>query len=212
MKKVNLTDNWRHSKADVFWGEIAPCDHVIQIYENEGIFLDALSGFVGGGINSGDCCIIIATESHVAALENRLSSYGIKVDNLISEKRYVPLNAEETLSKFMVNGWPDEHRFNKTVSELIEEFSCDNRRIRAFGEMVAILWAQGYNGATVQLEHLWNKFCEKQSFCLFCAYPKSGFTEDINTSIMHICGSHSKMISGSEKQLTEVTYKELIAV
>ena len=132
--------------------------------------------------------------------------------DLISEKRYFPLNAEQTLTKFMINGWPDEFLFNKTVSELIDNCSGDNRRIRAFGEMVALLWAQGHSGATVQLEHLWNKFCEKQSFCLFCAYPKSGFTEDMNTSFMHICGSHSKMISGSEKQLTEVTYKNLIAV
>jgi hypothetical protein len=212
MNKVNAGADWQQSKADVFWGEIAPCDHVVQIYESDGVFLDALSGFVGGGINSGDCCIIIATDNHLKALENRLTSYGIQVHDLISEKRYFPLNAEETLKKFMINNWPDETLFNQTVSELLAACSCDNRRIRAFGEMVAILWAEGHNGATVQLEHLWNKFCEKQSFCLFCAYPRSGFTEDINTSIMHICGTHSKMISGSQKQLTEITYKNLIAV
>jgi len=211
-KNTDIHPEWTVSKSDVFWGEIAPCDHVIQIYENDGVFLDALAGFVGGGINAGDCCIIIATDSHLEALETRLTGYGIQIHDLISENRYIPLNAQETLDKFMVNGWPDETLFNKTVSEVIERGSCNNRRIRAFGEMVAILWAEGHSGATVHLEHLWNKFCQKQSFCLFCAYPKSGFTEDINTSIMHICGSHSKMISGTEKQLTEIQYKNLVTV
>lgn len=210
MKKIDASSEWHHSKADIFWGEIAPCDHVVQIYENDAVFLDALAGFVGGGINAGECCIVIATDDHLRELETRLTSYGIHINDLISENRYMPINAQEMLSKFMVNGWPDENLFNKTVSEVITKGTYNNRRIRAFGEMVAILWAEGHNGATVQLEHLWNKYCEKQSFCLFCAYPRSGFTEDINTSIMHICGSHSKMISGSEKQLAEVTYKSLI--
>lgn len=210
MTKTDILPGWQQSKADIFWGEIAPCDHVLQIYENDDIFLDALAGFVGGGINAGECCIVIATDVHLRALEARLTEYGIHTHNLISENRYMPINAEEMLSKFIVNGWPDESLFNKTVSEVITKGTYNNRRIRAFGEMVAILWAQGHNGATVHLEHLWNKYCEKQSFCLFCAYPRSGFTEDINISIMHICGSHSKMISGSEKQLAEVTYKSLI--
>jgi|SRR5688572_96482 len=212
MKSFNTGPEWQHSKADVFWGEIAPCDHVVQVYENDGIFLDALAGFVGGGINADDCCIVIATDIHLRSLEKRLSDYGIQVPDLISENRYIPLNAHETLSKFMVNGWPDEALFNKTVSELINNASRDNRKVRAFGEMVAILWAQGHNGATVQLEHLWNKFCATQAFCLFCAYPKSGFTGDITASINQICGHHSKMISGEEKQLTDVAYKELVAV
>ena len=67
----------------------------------------------------------------------------------------------------------------KTVSSILERGNCRQRRIRAFGEMVAILWAQGNDGATVRLEHLWNKFSQKAQFCLFCAYPKAGFTKDM---------------------------------
>lgn len=148
MKKINESADWQQAKANIFWGEIAPCDHVIQIYENDGIFLDALAGFVGGGINSGECCIVIATDNHLRALESRLASYGIQINDLISENRYMPVNAHEMLSKFMIKGWPDEMLFNKTISELIHKGSFNDRRIRAFGEMVAILWGEGHNGTT----------------------------------------------------------------
>src|SRR5688500_19228341 len=55
------------------------------------------------------------------------------------------------------------------------------RSVRAFGEMVAVLWANGHNGATVRLEHLWHAFCQSEAFSLFCAYPKTGFTQDAST-------------------------------
>ena len=207
LQKVTSTD-WQHAMADVFWGEIASCDHVVQIYENDNIFLDALSGFVGGGINAGDCCIIIATTNHLRALDERLTSYGIQVHDLISEKRYFPLVAEEVLDQFMVDGWPDEVQFNRTISNILHQCTENNRKVRAFGEMVALLWAEGKSGATVQLEHLWNQFCEKNKLSLFCAYPKSGFPEDTRSSLNNICGSHSKMISGSAKQLTRITYRD----
>jgi hypothetical protein len=152
------------------------------------------------------------TDAHLQALEKLLTGCGVQVKDLISEKRYIPLNAEETLAKFMVNNWPDEKLFNETVSALISECSNQGRKIRAFGEMVALLWAQGHSGATVHLEHLWNKFIEKESFCLFCAYPKSGFTDDITHSMQHICGTHSKMISGSLHQMTDIRFRGTQAV
>ena len=209
MTSDNDYGGWKKSKLDIFWGEIAPCDHVLQIYENDEVFLNALAGFVGDGINSGDSCIIIATDIHLEALEKKLENYGVHVRLLAADNRYIPLNAKEMLSRFMVNGWPDETLFMHTVSEILKEArSTNHRRIRAFGEMVAILWEEDNNGATVHLEHLWNKFCQQDAFCLFCAYPKSAFTEDINNSMDHICNAHSKMIGGSQKQLAEVFYKE----
>jgi hypothetical protein len=206
--RMNNID-WKRTNVDIFWGEIAPCDHVVQIYETDGVFMDALSGFVGGGIKAGECVVVIATSNHLDALNQRLSSYGIRVDTLVQDGRYIPLNAEDMLAKFMVDGWPDEKLFNQTVTSVIEKGTCKDRRVRAFGEMVAILWANGLNGATVHLEHLWNKLCAQHELSLFCAYPKTGFTKDIKESINEICGCHTKMIDGMEKQLTEVIYTNI---
>lgn len=203
-----MKTSWKRASADVFWGEIAPTDHVLQIYENDDIFIDTLAGYVGGGINAGECVIVIATPNHREALYSRLCSYAINVTTLIDDDRYIALDAEATLALFMIDGWPDEELFNKTISSVIERGICKGRRIRAFGEMVALLWDKGLNGATVHLEHLWNKFREKNQFCLFCAYPRTGFTKNINESIKMVCDCHSKMIDGTEKQLTQIIYSE----
>jgi hypothetical protein len=151
--------------------------------------------------------VVIATAAHLEALEERLAASGYSVRSLISQNQYVPLDAEKTLSKLMINDWPDEHLFNKVINEVILNAKGNGRKVRAFGEMVAILWAKGQVGATVRLEHLWNKFCENEAFCLFCAYPESGFTQDAAESVMHICSAHTKMITSVTKGKTDVFYK-----
>ena len=30
--------------SPVFWGEIAPCEHIAQFYEHDGVLLDTLAG------------------------------------------------------------------------------------------------------------------------------------------------------------------------
>ncbi len=61
--------------------------------------------------------------------------------------------------------------------------------------MVALLWAQGHKADTVRLEHLWQAYYAEQGFSLFCAYPKSGFTEDAVQSVRTICATHSRLVS-----------------
>jgi hypothetical protein len=71
--------------------------------------------------------------------------------------------------------------------------------MRVFGEMVALMWARGYCSVTVRLGYLWTEFCQKESFALFCAYPRTGFTEDPAQSIAHICATHSKVLAANKR-------------
>ncbi|CAN5851109.1 hypothetical protein BH11BAC7_BH11BAC7_32710 [soil metagenome] len=202
---------WEQCSTHAFWGEIAPCNHLLQIYENDDVVLNSLEGFVSSGFTTGESVIIIAAQEHLEALNTRLKSRNVNVAAFIANDQYIPLNANEVLAKFMVNNWPDEALFNETVRKIV--FCArgnSNRPVRAYGEMVAILWGQGHSGATVQLEHLWNKFCETEIFCLFCAYPKAGFTQRAEEPIHHICSSHSKVIAGDVQSMTEVFYKSTL--
>jgi hypothetical protein len=204
MKEIEGLRKWRKAAIDVFWGEIAPCDHIVQIYENDKEFLDTLESFVTGGLKAGESTIVIATDEHLAALNERLRNAGFDLFSLTLHDQYIPLSAEETLAQFMINDWPDENLFHYLLTNLLLRARKRDRKVRAFGEMVALLWAKGFSGATVRLEHLWTRFCESEEFGLFCAYPKSGFTENPVDSIAGICRCHSKMIAsvdGSNLQL-----------
>ena len=207
MDSFKINKDWSHRSSKDFWGEIAPSEHVVQIYENDKVFLDLLHGFVSDGFDAGDCVIVIATPAHLQSLATRLTASGFNLSDLESKKIYFPLEAETMLSKFMINDWPDETLFNQVIANLISKAKADARQFRAFGEMVALLWAKGQIGATVRLEHLWNKFCSRQNLSLFCAYPQSGFTQDTGESVAHICSAHSKMIAGVTQSQTEVFYK-----
>ena len=184
------------SRPEIFWGELAPCEHLLQIYDDDGVFLDSLERFVLGGFEGGESVILIATPPHLAALEGRLRARDIDVGAARRRDQYIPLDAETTLARFMVDNWPDDERFRHAVSEVLVRARHRGRRVRAFGEMVALLWAQGACGATVRLEFLWNNFCRDEGFALFCAYPKAGFTGDARASVENICAAHSRLVPG----------------
>lgn len=202
-----IAEKWTTSNIQVFWGEIAPCEHMVQVYENEKIFLDTLEGFVGTGFLANDSVVIIATSKHLDALNTRLTSQGFDLNSLISSDQYIPVDAEDLLSVFLVDGWIDENIFNSFITDLVKRAKQRNGKIRAFGEMVAVLWEKGYCGATVQLENLWNQLHSKSPFTLFCAYPKSGFTQSATDSIDIICQQHARVIDGRAKPSTDIYYR-----
>ena len=203
MESTAGTKGWEKREMDVFWGGIAPCDHILQIYEDDARFIQTLEGFVTGGFDAGESVIIVATPGHLRALNQQLRNQGYDLFTLSLQDQYIPLAAEDTLSQFVINGWPDENLFYHLLTNLLLRARKQSRRVRAFGEMVAVLWSQGYAGATVHLEHLWTRYCEQEQFGLFCAYPRSGFTEGLQESLSRICGCHSKMVRKHNERPSE---------
>jgi hypothetical protein len=174
---------------------MAPCEHLVQIYEEDARFLAMLESFVVDGLRGGEGVVVIATAQHLQQLNRRLVKYGGAVTAAMHGDRYLALDAETMLSIFMLDGWPDDELFASLVTGLLSRAGRGGRRVRAFGEMVALLGAKGNCGATVRLEHLWHELCEQRQFMLFCAYPKTGFTRETHDSLQDICATHSRVLA-----------------
>jgi hypothetical protein len=186
----------KNPRTGAFWGELVPDDHAVQIYRDEEAFLNALEGYVGSGLRSGDSVIVIASAGHLHELEKRLRGIWVDLDRARWEDRFIPMLAQETLSRFMVKGMPDAALFTEVASHLLARARGKGRKVRAFGEMVALLWAEGNQNAAIKLEHLWNKLQAAEQFPLFCAYPRSHFKMDAAASIEMVCSAHSRVIPG----------------
>ena len=169
-------------------------EHFVQFYQNDTFLIDEVAGFIGNGLSAGDAGIVIATHPHRVDLERRLRlPSGRERATPPYPGAYIALDAAETLAKFMIDGWPDEQRFSDTIGPLIRQAATrGNGRVRAFGEMVALLWAETKHEAAVHLEALWNKLAQTHSFSLMCAYPMHGFCQEQHgTPFLRICDAHS---------------------
>jgi hypothetical protein len=189
-----IYDGLVSTKPRIFLGDITPSEHIAQFYGDEDVFIDTLVRYVDRGFMTGDGVIVIATRKHLRALEEKLSEFTIGLTTNRLTEAYITVDADDALDKFMVNNSPDEELFLQFVLGVMERASARGRRVRAFGEMVALLLARGNVAATIRLEHLWNKVCKAHALPLFCAYWKAGITKELSTSMAEVCAVHSRIV------------------
>jgi len=173
--------------------------HFVQLYTDDGFLLDVLSRFIGGAIAVGDGSVVIATKAHQDGLAQRLQARGVDTAKAISQGRYVLLDANETLPRFMVNGSVDETRFINIISDVLTRVhnAADDKdsRVAVFGELVALLWADGKSLEALRVEDLWNNLAQKHSFSLLCAYPITGFKNERHIEpFLKMCAQHSSVV------------------
>lgn len=185
--------------------------HVVQFYSEERFLLDELGDFIGAALSAGNSAVVIATTPHEQGLSQRLIQQGIDLAHAIAQGRYIALDAGETLAKIMVEGMPEAARFTEVIGSVIAQAAAvahdDSHRVVAFGEMVALLWAEGKTEAAIQIEKLWNQLAEAYSFSLRCAYPIGGFSrEEHMDSLLQICAVHSGVIP--DESYNELTSEE----
>jgi hypothetical protein len=179
----------------VDWSDMRESEHFVQFYEGDEYLIESVSGFVAAALEGGNACVVIATLEHRIAIQKRLIILGLNVASAIESGRYIVLDAADTLLKIMVDGLPNGPRVMEVLGSVISQLEKDGRRVHAFGEMVALLWAEGNRHAAIRLEELWNELGKSQRFALFCAYPLALFGDDSHAVPFNgICACHTRVI------------------
>ncbi len=170
--------------------------HEIQLYSSDEFFLDRFAGFIGAALRVGDAVVVAATESHRSGLWQRLVADGLEVAAAVEQGRYIPLDAADTLSTFMVNDFPDPGRFWRAADALVVGARKAARgkqpRVAACGECAPLLWQRGKADAAIRLEVLWDEVAKTYDVDTLCAYPGVSFrAERGNAALQRILAEHS---------------------
>ncbi len=85
--------------------------------------------------------------------------------------------------------------FQRALVPVIEK-ACGRRTdcvVRAYGEMVDVLWKAGQTVAATRLETLWNQLAQTHDFSLLCGYSMGNFYK--GAAQEEICSHHTHILS-----------------
>jgi hypothetical protein len=180
---LNATSDWRELLRQPRLG-----DHVVQVYQDDEFLEEAVSGYLRPGLAAGEAAIVIAVPEHRA----RFASLDPAA---VARGQMVLFDAEETLGTFMRDGLPDPQAFHRVIGGAIAKLRLEHPAVRAYGEMVDVLWQRGSREAAIRLEEQWNQLLRLQTFTLLCAYRMDPLDAgSYGGPLESICGCHSHFI------------------
>jgi hypothetical protein len=166
--------------------------HAVQFYAHDADLYETVATFISEGLIAGEPAIVVATCAHAVEITNHLQEKLIDVAAARRIGDLVMLDAEESLSTFMIGGMPDPRLFSRVIGTVIEQSvrGRERTRVRAYGEMVDVLWKKGQPDAAIRLEALWNELATHHSFALLCGYALGGFQRQ-TARFEDVCRQHT---------------------
>jgi len=168
---------------------------VAQVYKDPDFLMTAVSYFVAAGLQKGEGVVLIMREDHWARLQERLRAAGVDPAAATARGQLVQRGADGTLARLMKAGMPDRDAFQEVIGGVLDEARRKYPEVRAFGEMVDILWQRGHRVGALHLEELWNEIIRSHGFSLFCAYAMDPLSEaSYGGPIENVCKAHTHLI------------------
>lgn len=177
--------------------------HLVQLYADAGVLPETVSAWIRPSLARGGGAVLLATPNHGALVREALAAEQMDVDQLQAEGRLVVLAANDVLGQLMVDGLPDAARFQSVVPKAIagvREVVGEAGDIRAWGEMVNILWNRGDLPAARRLEDLWNDLLRHQpALRLLCSYEMDRLDPAMHLGpLQSAARGHTRLISGPD--------------
>ena len=182
-------------KASALLADPHPCGHIVYPYADRNLLAQAVCLYASAGLRKDEVVILITRQDNHQAITGGLWRQGFDLQALERSGRFTCMIAEKMLQCFVVDGMPDERKFKGLAEGWIHRATASFGtavlpRVRAFGEMVCVLWGTNLPAAS-RLEELWGELIKAHSFSLLCSYELTGPAPKPLAAELVACHAHS---------------------
>ncbi len=174
-----------------------PRAHLVQFYNEDVVLAQNVVLYIKEGVERGERIVVVSTAAHTKLFREQLRASGTPTEPLERDRRLQFIDAQDTLASFLVDDEPDWIRFDRTIGSLIREARTapGTTGVRAFGEMVDLLWKQGRLGAATRLEGFWNRLRRTEALTLFCSYTVDVLEPGTTSAeLQELISTHSQLL------------------
>lgn len=168
--------------------------HALHLYHDDARLATTVATFLAPAFAEGDAILSIATRAHGAAIEQRLRSGGQDIDRARRTGQYLSMDAERIIARLLRNGLPTRETFADVVGHHVERLTERHGNVRAFGEIVSLLWRDGKSAAALRLEDLWNDALGYHPLALLCGYATKAVGDEESPAARRIAAVHTTII------------------
>jgi signal transduction histidine kinase len=164
--------------------------HLVQFYRKSEYLAESVAEFIHLGLSKGDGIFILATRDHWQSLKSSLLQRDSGVEGYLKEQRLLYIDAHWALRKISDHGRPDKAAFMGFIQNILHNMQAFPN-IRAYGELVDLLCADGMIHEAIELEHHWNDILQHTpGLSLMCGYH----ADHVQDNVPSITEVHSHMI------------------
>src|SRR5215471_2020340 len=129
-----------HGETMVGTGNLNGGHHVVQFYGRDEDLAGSVADYLLGALRNGGVALVIATAEHRRAFEALLAEAGVDLPAAAARRDYLAVDARETVRQFTAADHPGSADFDRVIGGLVAGVCEAGRPVRAYGEMVALLW------------------------------------------------------------------------
>ena len=178
-------------------------NHIVQVCQNVTSQAEILTRYIKEGLLNNEGIIVIARPSLRKTVLSKLDALGFDNQTVKNQGQVRFFDAEFLLSSILIDGTIEEQAFRNLIGIPVQVAQSKFGKVRAFGEMVDILWQRNLQDMAIQLEDLWEDLCTNQGLRFLCTYLLDNLDPNDYDSALEKIYKHHKYL------MPDLLYSEL---
>jgi len=161
-------------------------EHLLISSLNEAELVERASRWLTEGLLDDELVILLGDPDHVEAVLDALP----RRERASAESRglLVTLDVRTTLALVMRDGLVDDRLFEEHVTASLRGLSLRAPRLRAYGNMAGVLWADGNVVGALDIDSRWTALQSDFPLAILCSYPIETGPGEVDPEV---CAAHA---------------------